>query len=53
MELTVTVKAEAGATERSGKATAADSVIKAELSRLFIAGAGKGIKKEALKLEKR
>jgi hypothetical protein len=53
MELTVTVKAEAGATERSGKATVADSVNKAELSRLFIGGAGREMKKEALTLEMR
>jgi hypothetical protein len=53
MELTVTVKADAGATERSGKATVADTVNKAELSRLFIARAGREMKKKALKMEKR
>jgi hypothetical protein len=41
MEPTVTVKAEAGATERSGKATVAETVIKATLNRLVMAGVGR------------
>jgi hypothetical protein len=49
MELTVTVKAEAGATERSGNATAADSVNKAEISRLFMGCANK--KNEKMRME--
>jgi hypothetical protein len=48
MESTVTVKAEAGATERSGRAIVAETVNKAALSRLFMAGVEKDTKKKAL-----
>jgi hypothetical protein len=43
MEPTVTVTAEAGAAARSGRATVAETVNKAVLSRLFMAGASKKI----------
>jgi spore germination cell wall hydrolase CwlJ-like protein len=45
MEPTVTVKAEAGATERSGKATVAETVNNAALSRRFMAGVGRSKEK--------
>jgi hypothetical protein len=53
MESTVTVKAEAGATERSGRAIVAETVSKAALSRLFMAGVERETKKKTLKLEQR
>jgi|LakMenE01Jun11ns_1017448.scaffolds.fasta_scaffold8724814_1 hypothetical protein len=51
MELTVTVMAEAGATERSGKAAVAETTNKAELSRLFMGGANKKMKKMGMKID--
>jgi hypothetical protein len=51
MAPTVTVKAEAGATERSGRAIVAESVIKAALNRLFMARVERETKKQTSKLE--
>jgi hypothetical protein len=51
MESTVTVKAEAGATERSGRARVAEAVSKAALSRLFMARIERETKKQTSKLE--
>jgi hypothetical protein len=53
MEPTFTVKAEAGAAARSGRAKVVETVSKAALRRLFMAGEGRKTKKKALKLEKR
>jgi hypothetical protein len=50
MELTVTVMAEAGATERSGKAAVAETTNKAELSRLFMRGANKKMRKLGMEI---
>jgi hypothetical protein len=51
MAPTVTVKAEAGATERSGRAIVAETVSKAALSRLFMARVERETKKQISKLE--
>jgi hypothetical protein len=53
MEPTVTVTAEAGATKQSGRATVAETVSKAALSRLFMAGVGWKTKTRSLGLKKR
>jgi hypothetical protein len=50
MELTVTVMAEAGATERSGKTAVAETTNKAELSRLFMGGKNKKMKKMGIEI---
>ena len=50
MELTVTEMAKAGATERSGKAAVAETTNKAELSRLFMGGANKKMKKVGMEI---
>jgi hypothetical protein len=42
--------AEAGATERSGKAAVAETTNKAELSRLFMRGANKKMRKLGMKI---
>jgi hypothetical protein len=44
------VKAEAGVTERNGRAIVAETVSKAALSRLFMAGVERDTKKMTLKL---
>jgi hypothetical protein len=46
MESTVTVKAKAGATEKSGSATVAETVSNAALSRRFMAGVRRSTKKK-------